>query len=313
MAYCLGTSSIKDNQMSHSAMLDFYRQQSCFSSPDTHQRLFDSLPDTISELCQIVRGIYVHYRSSQISPSMEERLDDVNSRYCSTMLTKLLEMDNRNLLHAREIEQRVIGCCRDASLLLCTVLRHQGIPARMRVGFATYIKTDSQFPYTDHVVTEYWDANQERWKMVDAEQGTSNIQANDIEFDVHDIPHDKFLTAGKAWQIGRADQQRWDDFGVNNDIKGRWFVASYLMYDLAALNRWEMLLWDSWGLMKDLGNLSQADLALLDQIAELSQPNTQDFDQIQKIYQSYECLTVPKTIMMYSPVSPWREVRLACE
>ncbi|WP_424705495.1 transglutaminase-like domain-containing protein [Kitasatospora acidiphila] len=55
----------------------------------------------------------------------------------------------------RSADDRFVGVCRDFSLLHCSFLRHAGIPARIRYGFADYLGPDDF--HTDHVVTEHWD------------------------------------------------------------------------------------------------------------------------------------------------------------
>lgn len=298
--------------MSHPPQIEFYLQQSCFSNPQQHTSLFDDLPDDIGELCKIVRGVYVHYRDKRIPSSETHRLTEVDTRYLSQILDNIIGLDNHSLMKSRDTKQCFIGCCRDASLLLCSILRHKGIPARIRVGFATYIQTESPFPYVDHVVTEYWDATLQRWKKVDPEQDERLIEKNQIDFEVLDIPSNRFLVSGQAWQIGRESKARWNDFGVNDDVKGRWFVASYLIRDLAALNRHEVLLWDTWGLMNVFDKLSPSDLELLDRIAHLTTSKDVDIDKVREVYTLNSNLVLPEVVMNYSPVSKWREEKLNC-
>ncbi|HLV37415.1 MAG TPA: transglutaminase-like domain-containing protein, partial [Spirillospora sp.] len=217
----------------------------CFSDSDKLVDLFKDLPDDLSELCRIVRGIYVHYRAKNLPATVHERLKEADSRYLSRILDRIVTLDNSDLVVARPPERRFIGCCRDASLLLCSMLRHKGIPTRIRVGFATYIPAEAPFSYTDHVITEYWNTDSGRWQMVDSEQDETLINQNRIDFDVHDIPQDKFVAGGRAWLMGRENARLWEAFGINDFVKGRWFVAGYLIRDFAALNRDEVLLWDS--------------------------------------------------------------------
>ena len=292
--------------------LDFYRQQSCFSTPEPYADLYNALPDTLPDLCKTLQGLFVHYRSSRVTSTMKDRLPQVNLRYISKILAQTQTLDATPLSRSRPIDKRFIGCCRDMALLLCSVLRHRGIPARVRVGFARYIPPQPPFAYTDHVITEYWNQTEERWKRVDAEQSEDLIQQNNVTFDVLNIPPEEFITGGDAWKMGRANPELWDTFGVNDNVKGRWFVASYLIYDLAALNRHETLLWDSWGMMKNLGKLSDEDLEFLDRLANLTTAETQDFNTIRDIYTSTSGLTLPDRIMQYSPVSDWTELTLDC-
>ncbi len=295
-----------------SQSLDFYRQQSCFSDPKALVHLYNDLPDTIPELCEILRGVYVHYRSDSIPPDLQEHLVGVNHRYVSRILVQLQSLDTAPLSQVLPLEKRVIGCCRDISLLLCSILRHKGIPARIRVGFSKYIPPHPLFAFTDHVVTEYWNDTSQRWQRVDAEQSETHIERNKIDFDVYDIPSDKFYTGGDAWRMGRANPTIWETFGVNDFVKGRWFVASYLMYDLAALNRNETLLWDYWGMMSELGELAGDDLLLFDRLAEQTTSRVDDIDAIQKMYTDDVRLRLGKTVTVYSPVSQAYEEQLDC-
>ncbi|MFN8374360.1 MAG: transglutaminase-like domain-containing protein [Anaerolineae bacterium] len=80
------------------------------------------------------------------------------------MLARLLEMDARPLTETRAPENRIVGCCRDFSVLFCSMLRHFGIPARTRSGFANYFIKDY---WMDHVVVEYWTGD--HWQLVDSE------------------------------------------------------------------------------------------------------------------------------------------------
>ena len=298
--------------MTNTANLDFYRQQSCFTELGQHSELFSDLPSDVSELCRIVRGLYIHYRSGQLPDESKPRLEEVNARYLSRILDNVIALDNRKLEIQRPIQKRFIGCCRDASLLLCSMLRSKGIPARIRVGFATYIPSREPFLYTDHVVTEYWNDSSQSWHMVDAEQDEQLIIKNKINFDVQNIPRDKFITGAKAWQIGRENEDLWNTFGIDDFIKGRWFVASYIMRDFAALNRDEILLWDSWGLMKSMDNLSDDDLALLDKVASLTASPQVDVETIQTLYKAEPRLQLSENVTTYSPVSEWRDEQINC-
>jgi hypothetical protein len=154
------------------------------------------------------------------------------------------ERESTPLTAARALENRFVGICRDFSLLHCSLLRHAGIPARIRSGFADYFGDDGF--HCDHVVTEYWDAER-GWLLGDPQI----VQSYSVPFDPMDIPRDRFLVAGKAWQMVRAGQADPQTFGVPyNDppLLGEWFVAGNVRLDLAFLNKVETLLWDIWGL-----------------------------------------------------------------
>src|SRR5262249_24882929 len=117
-------------------------------------------------------------------------------------------------------------------------------------------------------------------------QGDELIQINRIDFDVHDIPRDRFLVAGVVWQRIRSGQVDPSQYGVAPDdsFRGEWAIRNHLIYDLAALNKIELLLWDRWPWMDIEGPLPDEDYPLLDQIAALTQEGDEAFERLQAIY-----------------------------
>jgi hypothetical protein len=54
--------------------------------------------------------------------------------------------------------------------------------------------------------------------------------------------------------------------GVDESLRGAWYVRNYVLQELAHRQRDELLLWDTWGAMRDdLGG----DLGLIDEVAAL--------------------------------------------
>jgi hypothetical protein len=286
----------------------YYRSQSTFSNPGPFAYLYDDLPDDLDSLCRAIRGIYVHYLSGRFSQARKQEID---LRYISAILKQVLTHDNRPLSQKRPKSKRVVGCCRDAALLLCSMLRHKGTPARIRVGFATYIRAVGENFNVDHVVTEYWDESAHVWKLVDPEQGEALIKTNRIDFDVHNIPRDRFLVAGKAWQMCRRGEAKADIFGAapGSFFSGLWAIRNRLILDLAALNKMEVLLWDGWEWTEQHFIPSEADLQLLDHMAFLTQGGDADFPSVLAMYADPR-FQVPATVMCYSPAAAWQRVNL---
>ena len=108
--------------------------------------------------------------------------------------------------------------------------------------FGAYFVPNS---FEDHWVAEYWNANQQRWIMVDAlldEAWHNGVGFRDDPFDIRD---DQFITAPIAWQRCRAgtlDPNRCGLTGINEH--GLHWVAGNTTLDFAALNKVEMLPWD---------------------------------------------------------------------
>src|SRR5262249_23063596 len=146
--------------------------------------------------------------------------------------------------------RRAVGVCRHFTLLLVAILRHKGYAARSRCGFGGYFEKGR---YLDHWVGECWNAGEKRWVLVDAQLDDVQRRLVKIEVDPLDVPRDRFLVAGDAWSLCRAEVDDPDAFGIM-DMKGWWFIAGNVVRDIAALNRMEMLPWDVWGDMPQPGS-----------------------------------------------------------
>jgi hypothetical protein len=239
-----------------------YTTQSRFSDPGEHAGLFDALPDDIPGIAAVTRDVIIHYRAGGIEFT-GERLAEIDSRWVSAMLATDQKRNGTPLAAPREPVDRVVGCCRDHTLLFVSALRHKGIPARSRVGFAEYFAESFNH---DHVVAEYWNGN--RWVMIDTE-----LDQAGYPFDVEDMPAGPFRSAAETWLGYRSGELDGDLYGADPNpdaplkLHGGWFIRNYVHYQLAHLNGDELLLWDNWGAMSD--RLDGADLDLTDRIARL--------------------------------------------
>ncbi|QIB42895.1 transglutaminase-like domain-containing protein [Streptomyces aureoverticillatus] len=224
------------------------------------------LPRDPAALAALVRGVLLHReeggRFGYAVP--EERMrEDAESRYAEDVLRILGERGDTPLTEAREPAARFVATCRDFALLLCSLLRATGTPARLRCGYGTYFQ---QGLNDNHWVTEFWTADR-GWVLADA-QLIGGLY--DISFDPMDVPRTEFLVAGDAWRACREGRADPDTFGVSTvpTIKGWALVRADVVADLAALGGVEALPWDGWGLMeKDGADVTEEELALLDAVA----------------------------------------------
>ena len=241
-----------------------YAMQTRFSDPGVHAGLFDALPDDIPGIAAVVRNLLIHYRADGIEFT-GDRLAEIDNRWVSAILATDQKRNGTALAVPREPFDRVVGCCRDYTLLFVSMLRHKGIPARSRVGFGNYFAEGFDH---DHVVAEYW--NGDRWVMIDAEMDPADPR---FTFDVADMPAGPFRSAAEVWRGYRDGVLDGDLFGADPNpdaplkLHGGWFIRTYVHYQLAHLNGDELLLWDNWGAMSD--RLDGADLDLTDRIARL--------------------------------------------
>ncbi len=259
----------------------------------------DGLPSSLKGLRKVSQQLVAHYMGSSeggSSPITGERLKEVDTRYADAMFARLLEMGPQNLSSERPLDQRIAGCCRDFAVLFVAMVRHKGIPARVRVGYATYFKPGW---YLDHVIAEVWDTNDERWRLIEPE--ISDVFAGKANFDPLDVPFDRFVTGPRAWMAARSGQIDPERCVVAPDLQipyTRSWLSLRHHIDLAALNKAEMLVWDQWGILDEDDPLSRAEV--LDLLArKTSDPNCA-VEELSK-WSKQEGIRIPKVVTSYSP------------
>ena len=277
---------------------EYYKGAGPMTALGAHAAEFSTLPKDIASLCEVVQGVLIH---RDIAPFLyglqltEEQRDDGHIRPITQMLARIHVLDSRQLTTTREPVRRLPSVCRHFSLMLCSILRYQGIPARPRCGFGAYF-TPGKFE--DHWVCEYWNAGESRWILVDAQLDAIQRKALNVDFNPLDVPRDRFIIAGDAWQqcrSGRADANLFGLSFINES--GMWFIAGNVLRDLASLNRMEMLPWDVWGLMEMNDEaLTDEKKALLDRVAALTLAGDDAFAEVRAIYESDDRLRVPPVV-----------------
>jgi len=267
--------------------------------------LFDDLPDSIEDLCNIVHGLVLqkdYTEEMYFFKAPQERKLEADIRYIEKILDRIMEMDNSQLKKPRVPINRLFGSCRDFSLLLVSFLRHTGIPARIRYGFANYFSHEW---FEDHVVCEYWNKQTKSWMLVDSELGKEEIKKNKIDFDPARVPRDKFLTSGVAWKLVRDEKADSNYFGVPPiDIKGTWFVFASVVRDLAALNKVELLPWEYTEFSNEhfykVSERDPSEINLIDKITELSREPGKNLKELITLYRSDSRLNGNNQIISYT-------------
>ena len=218
-----------------------YTRQTAYSDPRHHRAAVEALPDDPAGIAAVVRNLVVHYWASGIELP-PHRLVEIDSRWVDRMLDADASRFGEPLDVPRPAEERIVGCCRDFTLLTVSALRAKGIPARSRVGFADYLEPGF---HSDHVVTEYHDGS--RWIALDAQMDP----AGDFGVDVTDLPLGPggLRTAAQSWFAWRRDGDDPDTYGVRpgSPIRGSRLIADYVLVELAHRRGDELLLWDMWG------------------------------------------------------------------
>ncbi|MEV6970576.1 transglutaminase domain-containing protein [Hamadaea sp. NPDC051192] len=246
-----------------------YARHSAYTDPGPFGALLDALPSDIPGLTAAVRNTVIHYRHSG-EKLPDEHFLEINNRWVERILATDQERHPYALAEPREVTDRVLGCCRDYTLLTVAGLRQHGIPARSRIGFANYFRENY---HHDHVVVEYW--NGDRWVWVDSQLDPGPSWP----FDVQDMPRPAtgapFVTAAEVWTAFRKGEADPWNYGIGPDqpVGGPWFIFDYVLIELAHRQREEILLWDAFGAMSgdfaDEMSTEDPRVALADEIAAL--------------------------------------------
>ena len=279
-------------------ILEFYSRPVGMTSAGEFRSMLSGLSNDVAALTRIVEGLGVY---DIVAPDFygfnvpDERKNEIHIRPIEKMLARLFAIDNQPLTVARPIEKRLVSRCRNFLLFLLSILRAKGIPARARCGFGAYFNPGY---FEDHWVCEYWNAAEKRWVLVDVQLDAVWREKLKIDFDILDVPRDRFLVAGNAWAKCRAGEADPSQFGISFvNLRGLWFVAGNLVRDVAALNKMEMLPWDVWGAQpKPDEQIADEQFEFFDKLAALSRDPDASFDKLRKLYAENQNLRVPATV-----------------
>jgi len=284
----------------------FWAVQSLVTEPGPAAAAIDRLPSDLGALRAASRQLVFHHwadgdwAANGIAP---ERISEVDTRYAAAMFARLGELADLPLSAAREPRQRLVGCCRDFTVLFVAMARHKGIPSRARVGFARYLLDGWLI---DHEIAEVWDGSAERWRLVEPEIDDDHTDPVDgASFDGLDVPPDRFLTAPRAWQLARSGAVDPERFVTDPDLeipatRGWPQLRHNLVHDLAALNKTEMLLWEDWGAPDSRTPPGPDELPVLDELATLTGQPSPPLADLRSAYRRPE-FVVPDTVTTYSP------------
>lgn len=145
------------------AVRSFYAGQSEMSDPGGLSHLFDGLGDDVDELARVLQGLVIYdvvaepFYGVTVPPA---RTDEIHLRGAAAMLARIVQLDGRLLAEPRPPDRRLVGRCHHFALLLVSMLRAGGIPARLRGGFGAWFNAPQ---FEDHWIAEYWSESQRRW------------------------------------------------------------------------------------------------------------------------------------------------------
>jgi hypothetical protein len=273
------------------------------------RELLRDIPTTVPEIVKVVQNNIIHiFWAERMGVKLpEKRLTEVNIRSAADKLRHIHKLKPVKLTVKRQYTEKLVGNCRDFTVITVALLRQAGVPARARCGFGAYFSAPGdKLRYIDHWVVEYWNRDQERWIMVDAQLDDYQQGVLKLDFDPFDVPSDRFITGGAAWTMCMKEGADPDAFGIFN-MSGMGFIRGDMIRDLAALGKIPLLPWDGWGVMLDE---EIRHLGLMDRVARVTVPGTTDYEEIDELNR-HPMLKVPETIVSWMGGSKPVKVKLS--
>lgn len=280
-------------------ILDFYKQTSLYTYLGLYKDFVKNLTDDIDELCVLQRMQIIHpiaFSNQDIRKQdkcfwgdMTEipitRLDYEDDLFPTaiSMISELLRKDNKYHKDRKAVD-KIHVTCRGEAILLAATLKAKGYSARVRSGFAPYIKYDG-ISY-DHWITEYYDENKERWILVDADE---HCPDHEMGFDLNDIPKDKFIFGAEAYLGMRNNKYKTEEIYYASDPATLGLKASLrgLFYDFHALMNDEIIFLHLPKYIQDKNfELTEEEYKELDSLANLLLNPDKNFDGLLRIWES---------------------------
>ena len=174
---------LTEQEQSNNSVLDFYRQCSEFTDPGDLAYLYDGLPDSLPVLCQLLKSQTIHpfaeLRRYRDQIPEERTNEDQLYPTVRSMLEGLLSYDSSGLTRNRKPADRLLLGCRHNSILLASILKYRGIPARVRCGHVNYLRPGFNM---SHTICEVWNNNDKRWMLVDPSTNMIDFSKEKFEF-----------------------------------------------------------------------------------------------------------------------------------
>jgi hypothetical protein len=278
-------------------ILNHYLQFGVYTNPGCYkQDLIDNLPNDIRKIGLLVRKQCIHrvtLRNGNIGTNKDLRYGDMQKvpwyrqpeddifPTASAMLAELYRRDERGFVLDRKEEDRLVVTCRFVSILMASILKSKGIPARARSGFAPYFNLFGN-KTADHWINQYWDDKEKRWITIDVDASLEDY----IQFDRYDIPEGKFDFSAEAWLKVREGKVDGKHFWNAGGFDGLVVIAWELFYDFHCLMNSEIIYLHhpEIAMLNNFKNIKEPELKKIDKLAKLMMRLDDNFEELQKIW-----------------------------
>jgi len=251
------------------------------------------IPNDIEGIVRIVQNTFIHQHwAKQYGIELnDQKISEVYVRPIDDKLKILNQKNIHTLLEPIPYDKKLVGICRDFSVLMTSLCREVGIPARARCGFADYFEDGK---YIEHWVCEGWNSQNNRWLMVDAKLDAYQQSVLEINFNPLDISFPHFITADHAWLLCRNKKYNPNKFGIF-----KWWGYDYLrcnlILDANSLVGMAMQPWDFWDGYKSLPieEWTEDDYREMDKLARLISIIDQEPSKLIEFVESNDKIKVP--------------------
>ncbi len=257
--------------LSKNEAMNFYSRYGKNTDPGEFAHLYAGLPESLEDLCKLIKTQLIHpvevKKYADVLPEGRTR-EDTDFYSVNDVLAELVLRNPRGLTMERAPAERLVLSCRFQAMLLASMMKSRGIPARVRVGFGGYLAPESG-KHFDHWITEIWNERKSRWIFVDP-----GVQR--IDFDEFELARDVWLDA----RAGKVDPQKYG-FHV---WWGREYIVGNLCHDLFANLNDELIYWQGPNLFyKDVEQLSAEDTAFVDRLAHLLKHPEENLNELTRL------------------------------
>jgi len=270
------------------SVLDFYRQYSSFTDPGEYAYLYKDLPDSLPELCQLIKSQFIHPyaelpRYQDIIP--KERWNEyLEYPTVQSILEGLIKYNSSGLIRDRKPEDRLILGCRENAILFASILKYRGIPVRVRTGHVTYLRPGF---HLSHTLCEVWNENENRWMLVDP----SMVMI--------DFSRDQFDFSNELWLKLQNKEIDISRYGFPGRYSGFVSIVGKVCPDLASIlgtefpvNHYAPILDYAF---ENNDRLNDEQVEILNKISELMKSlNAENLTRLQEIYNSTPQIQITK-------------------
>ncbi len=297
-------------------ILNFYLQTSIYTNYYPFADYYRSLPDNIEELSKLLCHQVIHrtklirsYLNKPRNYENELELNKIKEQYpwyknrcdddilltAPAITAELFRQDQRGFVMDREIKDKVVITCRYVAVLLASILKAKGIPARCRSGYADYFLNERGQNFYDHWIVQYYNAKEKRWVNVDPDGEYNGT------FNQYDFPNKEFKWIAEVWLNVRAGNDDYKRYIHGSSYNGLNNLAYALFFDFHSLMNDEIsylffpTMFDK---DEEFNNLTEEELSRLDNLATLMLDVDKNFDELRYLFRNDKWLRIINTPLL---------------